>query len=212
MNFIHAFMHLIMLQEWTQKFSQDKCFAQVSPMLSIHVMFANTSKSNLCVLLSDHDPLLRNGQVQVLLSDNDLLLRNGQVQVLLSDNDPLRGIGQVHVLLSDNDPLLVNGQIKIASRSSIWDWSSFSYIKALSFGMGIDSLYRFETLPMGLVIDSFTSRPSAKQWSLISWLHRDPLRGNGYRSLYIKTLSFGMVIDSFCRILTLFIELVITFL
>ena len=50
-----------------------------------------------------------------------------------------------------------------------------------------------ETLSVGLVIDSFTSRPFAKQWSLISWLHRGPLRGNGHRFLYIKTLSFGMV-------------------
>ena len=65
MNFIHAFMHLIMLQEWTQKFSQDKCFAQVSPMLSIHVMFVDTSKSNLRFFLSDKDPLLWNGQIHI---------------------------------------------------------------------------------------------------------------------------------------------------
>jgi len=85
----------------------------------------------------------------------------------------------------------------------------FFYIKALSLGMVIDSLCCIETLFVGLVIDSFTSRPSAKQWSLISWLHRGPLRGNGHRFLYIKTLSFGMVIDSLCHIETLFVGLVI---
>jgi len=31
-----------------------------------------------------------------------------------------------------------------------------------------------------MVIDSFTSRPSARQWSLISLLDRDPVRGNGH--------------------------------
>ncbi|QCE01221.1 hypothetical protein DEO72_LG7g2515 [Vigna unguiculata] len=85
----------------------------------------------------------------------------------------------------------------------------FLYIKTLSFGMVIDSLCHIETLSMGLVIDSFASRPSAKQWSLISWLHQGPLRGNGHRFLYIKTLSFGMVIDSLCRVETLSVRLVV---
>ena len=120
----------------------------------------------------------------VLLSNNDPLLRNGQVHVLLLDNDPLLGIGQIQILLS--------------SRPSARQWSLFSwlhrgplrgnghrflYIKTLSFGMVIDSLCHIETLSVGLVVDSFTSRPSAKQWSLISWLHRDPLQGNGHRFL-----------------------------
>ena len=48
-------------------------------MLSINVMFANTSKSNLEFLCSDNDPLLGNGQVEVLHSDNDPLLRIGQI-------------------------------------------------------------------------------------------------------------------------------------
>ncbi|QCD96311.1 hypothetical protein DEO72_LG6g1013 [Vigna unguiculata] len=56
----------------------------------------------------------------------------------------------------------------VASRPSARQWSSISYIKALSFGMVIDSLCHIETLSVGLVIDSFTSRPFAKQWSLMS--------------------------------------------
>jgi len=65
-----------------------------------------------------------------------------------------------------------------------------------------------------MVIDLFTSRPSARQWSSIS-LHQDPLqsnghwflvshwgplRGNGHRSLYIKTPCEVMVIDFLCHI------------
>ncbi|QCD82006.1 hypothetical protein DEO72_LG2g2338 [Vigna unguiculata] len=52
-----------------------------------------------------------------------------------------------------------------------------------------------------MVIDFlfFTSRPSARQWSSIS-LHRGPLRGNGHRSLYIKTLCKARVIDFSCHI------------
>ncbi|QCD84002.1 hypothetical protein DEO72_LG2g4352 [Vigna unguiculata] len=177
---------------------------------------------NSCVLLSNNDPLLRN--------DNDPLFGIGQVKILLSDNDPLLGNGQVQVMtlslgmvksnlsyrdpLHENgiDPLLWNGQINIASRPSPWDWSSiplhrgplrgnghrFLYIKTLSFGMVIDSLCRIETLSMRLVIVSFTSRSSAKQWSLISWLHHDPLQGplrrNGHRFLdYIKNICKAMV-------------------
>jgi len=70
----------------------------------------------------------------------------------------------------------------VASRPSARQWSSISYIKALSLGMVIDSLCCIETLSMGLVIDSFTSRPSPMEWSLIFFL-------------YIKALSNGMVID-----------------
>jgi len=51
-----------------------------------------------------------------------------------------------------------------------------------------------------MVIDFFyISRPSARQWSSIS-SHRGPLRGNGHRSLYIKTLCKAMVIDFLCHI------------
>ena len=62
-----------------------------------------------------------------------------------------------------------------------------------------------------MVIDSFTSRPSVRQWSLISlftarpstrqWssisLHQDSLWGNGHLSLYIETLYEALVIDFF---------------
>ena len=41
----------------------------------------------------------------------------------------------------------------------------------------------------------YTSRPSTRQWSLIPLSHRGPLRGNGHRSLYIRTLCKAMVID-----------------
>jgi len=100
------------------------------------------------------------------------------------------------------------------------------WIKALCEAMVIDFLCHIETLYEAMVIDLFTSIPSAKQWSLISYvtsrptarqwssisLHQDslqsngywflmshwgPLRGNGHRSLYIKTLYKAMVIDFF---------------
>jgi len=37
-------------------------------MLNIHVLFVDTSKSNLRFLPSDNDPLLGIGQIQILLS------------------------------------------------------------------------------------------------------------------------------------------------
>ncbi|QCD81386.1 hypothetical protein DEO72_LG2g1711 [Vigna unguiculata] len=90
-------------------------------------------------------------------------------------------LGLVSYRSSDpHDPLLRNGQVLVF-------------------------YFRTMTLSLGMV----KSRPSAKQWSLISWLHRGPLRGNGDRFLYIKTLSFGMVIDSFCRIETLSVRMVV---
>ncbi|QCD82817.1 hypothetical protein DEO72_LG2g3158 [Vigna unguiculata] len=86
-----------------------------------------------------------------------------------------------HLRSSDpHDPLLRNGQVLVF-------------------------YFRIMTLSLGMV----KSRPSAKQWSLISWLHRGPLRGNGHQFLYIKTLSFGMVIDSLCRIETLSVRMVV---
>ena len=54
-----------------------------------------------------------------------------------------------------------------------------------------------ETLCEAMVIDSFTSRPSMRQWSLISLSYRGPLGGNGHRFLYMKTLCETMVIDFF---------------
>jgi len=73
---------------------------------------------------------------------------------------------------------------------------------------------KVKTLYEAMVIDLFTSRPSTRQWSSIS-LHQDPLqsnghwflvshwgplRGNGHRSFYIKTLCEAMVIDFLCHI------------
>ena len=63
----------------------------------------------------------------------------------------------------------------------------------------ISFLY-IEALCEAMVIDSFTSRPYDRQWSLISLSHRGPLRGNGHQSLYIKTLCKAMVIDFLCLI------------
>jgi len=92
----------------------------------------------------------------------------------------------------------------------------FLYIKTLYKAMVIDFLCHIEALCEAMVIDLFTLRPSAKQWSLISLsLHQDPLRdnghwflmshwgplrGNGPRSLYIKTIYYAMVIDFLCHI------------
>ena len=48
------------------------------------------------------------------------------------------------------------------------------------------------------VLVLYISRPSARQWLLISFsLHRGPLRGNGHRSLHIEALCEAMVIDLF---------------
>ena len=71
------------------------------------------------------------------------------------------------------------------------------YIKTLCKAMVTDFLCHIEALCEAMVIDLFTSRPSARQWSLISFSHRGPLQGYGHRSLYIKTLCEAMVIDFF---------------
>jgi len=55
------------------------------------------------------------------------------------------------------------------------------YIKTLYEAMVIDFLCHIEALYEAMVIDLFTSRPSARQWSLISLSDWDPLRGNGHR-------------------------------
>ncbi|QCD83480.1 hypothetical protein DEO72_LG2g3825 [Vigna unguiculata] len=78
-----------------------------------------------------------------------------------------------------------------------------------------------------MVINLFTSRPSARQWSLIFLCHintlckamvmvfsqhQGPLQGNGHRSLYIKTLCEAMVNDFLVYIKTLCEAMVIDFL
>jgi len=127
------------------------------------------------------------------------------------------------------DPLQGNGH-----------WFPYVYIKTIYEAMVIDFLslhrgplrsngHRFlyiKALCEAMVINLFTSRPSAKQWPLISYVtsrpsarqwssislqqgplrgnshwflmpHRGPLQGNGHWSLYIETLCKAMVID-FC--------------
>jgi len=66
-------------------------------------------------------------------------------------------------------------------------WFLYVYIKALYDAMVIDFLM-FTSRPFVKQWSWIFSspRPSTRQWSSIS-LHQDPLRGNGYQSLYIKT-------------------------
>ena len=114
------------------------------------------------------------------------------------------------ILLSHLIPLRGNGHRSL-------------YIKILCEAMVIDFLRHIEALCETMVIGLFTLRPSVRQWSLISFvtsspstmqwssisLHQDPLRGNGHRSLYIKTLYEAMVIDFFCHIEALYEAMVI---
>jgi len=55
------------------------------------------------------------------------------------------------------------------------------YIKTLYEAMVIDFICHIEALCEAMVIDLFTSRPSARQWSLISLSDWNPLRGNGHQ-------------------------------
>jgi len=81
------------------------------------------------------------------------------------------------------DPLRGNGHWFLMShRGPLW-------------GNGHRSFY-IKTLCEAMVIVSFTSRPSARQWSSMS-LHQDPLRDNGHWFLYqIGTLYVVMVTKS----------------
>jgi len=105
---------------------------------------------NSCVLLSNNDPLLRNGQVHVLLLDNDPLFGIGQVKILLSSrpspwdwsspNPPFittLSLWMVKscVLLSDNDPLLRNGWVQVMTlfMRIVIDSYAFSLGLATSF-------------------------------------------------------------------------------
>jgi len=81
----------------------------------------------------------------------------------------------------------------VTLRPSVRQWSSISLHQDPLRGNGHQSLH-IEALYEAMLIDLFTSRPSAKQWSLISYvtsrpsarqwlsisLHQDPLRGNGH--------------------------------
>jgi len=49
-----------------------------------------------------------------------------------------------------------------------------------------------------MVINFFTSRPSTRQWSLISLVHQGPLQNNGHWFLcHIEALCKAMIIDFF---------------
>jgi len=90
----------------------------------------------------------------------------------------------------------------------------FLIIEALCKTMVIDLFISRPSVRQWSLISYVTSRPSARQWSSISlhqdplwgnghWFlmsHRGPLRGNAHRSLYIKTLYEAMVIDFLCHI------------
>jgi len=79
--------------------------------------------------------------------------------------------------------------------------------------LGIHTVF-FDSSKAKFRFSFYTSRPSARQWSLIPFIHQDPLqgnghgfshhrgplRGNGHRSIYIKTLYEAMVIDFLCHI------------
>ena len=75
--------------------------------------------------------------------------------------DPLQSNGH-WFLMSHRDPLRDNGH------------RSF-YIKTLFKAMVIDFLCHIEALCEAMVIDLFTSRPSARQWSLISYFSSYPI-------------------------------------
>jgi len=97
--------------------------------------------------------------------------------------DPLQGNG--HGFSLHQDPLRDNGHWFVC------------HIKALCEVM---------------VTDFFTSRCFVRQRSLISLSHQCPLRGNGHRFLYIKTLCETMVIDLLLYIKTLYEAMAIDFL
>jgi len=89
----------------------------------------------------------------------------------------------------------------ITLRPSTRKWSSISLHQGPLRGNGhwFPFLY-IEALYEAMVINLFTSRPFARQWSLIPLSHWGPLRGNGHRSLYIKILCEAMVINFLCHI------------
>jgi len=150
--------------------------------------------------------------LQVILSDNDPLLGIGQVQILLSSRPSPWDWS------SPNPPLLMTlslGMVRslcspFGQQPSPWDWSSPNppFLTTLSLEWSspdIDHLHwnghwspygYIMTLCKVTVIDfCVTSRPSTKQWSLIS-SHHDPLQGNSHWYLcHIETLFIEMVID-----------------
>jgi len=73
----------------------------------------------------------------------------------------------------------------------------FSLHRGPLCGNGHWFVCHIEAIYEAMVIDSFTSRPSVRQWSLISLSHWGPLRGNSHWFLYIKAFCEPIVIDFF---------------
>ena len=80
------------------------------------------------------------------------------------------------------DPLQSNGHWFLMSHQGPLRGNGYRspYIKTLFEAMVIDFLCHIKALYEAMVIDLFTSRPSVRQWSLISLSDRDPLRDNGH--------------------------------
>jgi len=92
-----------------------------------------------------------------------------QLSLISLHQDPLRGNGH-WFLMSHRGPLRGNGH-----------WSL--YINTLCEAMVIDFLCHIEALYEAMVINLFTSRPSTRQWSLISLSDWGPLRNNCHWSI-----------------------------
>jgi len=101
------------------------------------------------------------------------------------------------ILCLHQDPLRGNGH-----------WF-FCHIKTLYEAMVIDFFTSKPFARQWSLISFYTSRPSARQRSLISLSHRGPLQRNGHRLLYIKALCEAMVTDFFVYIKTLYEAMVI---
>jgi len=132
---------------------------------------------------------------------------------------------------SSNNPSYFTKSLKIISKKNnkeIWkksqQWQFFcvsltnvKYSRSVCrhFKSKIQVLLLYiKTLCEAMVINSlmFTSRPSAKQWSLISSCsHQDSLWSNGhwFPCVYIKALYEAMVIDFLCHIEVLYEAMVI---
>jgi len=81
------------------------------------------------------------------------------------------------------DPLRGNGNWFLMSHPGLLQGNGHRSLYIMTFyeAMVIDFLCHVEALCEAMVIDLFTSRPCARQWSLISLSNWDPLRGNGHR-------------------------------
>jgi len=183
-------------------------------MLGIHVVLVDTSWAKFKFSFYTSRPSARQWSLIPLCLHQDPLRGNGHwfpsiyiknlceamvIDFLMSQRGPLQS--NSHDFSHHRGPLRGNGH-----------WFLMSHWGPLR-GNGHRSLY-IEALFEVMVIDLFTLRLSARQWSIISYvtsrpstrqwssisLHQGPLRGNGHGSLYIKTLCEAMVIDFLCHI------------